>query len=154
MARATSTEKPNTWWGWVVPRIAPSLFVLVGITILLWTAGRATSTTTPPSGTEAVALALLSSILQITGGTLFGKVGRTDANHARSEVRRLMTIGGSIRQVRILLQSDTNHSFAAEQQLDLVTMQIQDSILGWNDVHKEALEELVKQTKTPEREEF
>lgn len=151
---ATGGRSSRRLWRWLAPRIAPSLFVIGGISLLVWTGVRATSVKQPPSEPEAAALVLLSSVFQITGGTLFGRIGRTDANHARSEVRRLITIGRSLGQSRNLLQSGDSNDLSVDRQLAGVSLQLEDAIRGWNDVHKEALDEVMELKNSLEEEEL
>jgi len=53
----------------------------------------ARSQAVPPTVGESIFLVLLTALFNILGGNAFGRIGRADPKHARSAVRRLVSIG-------------------------------------------------------------
>jgi hypothetical protein len=110
---------------------------------------------------ESSLFALLTAVLNIAAAWAFGTVGRVDPKHARSAVRRLLTIGRTqaedmVRLERalavgdaIILEAEVRRASA-----DLRTgyEQVLDGIRDWNDVHTEALREVLYNEEKERRE--
>jgi hypothetical protein len=126
-------------WRWLAPRTAPGLLIGLAIGIGVWTAARAGSQA-PPSSSEFGIYALVSSLLSIFGGWSYARIGRTSPEHARSAVRRLLSIGRMIRAARDSC-SDGNQSLP--QSLTEVEWHVKDAMMDWYDVHKEALRDVL-----------
>jgi hypothetical protein len=97
-------------------------------------------------------LLLLSGVLQVGGGVVFGKVGRVDSQKARSALRRLVTIGFAARDLRILLSdvpskptSQQRNIEIAQSSLRMITRQLEDAVNDWADVYEEALDDLLQE---------
>jgi hypothetical protein len=122
----------------------------MGLALLGWISYRANqkAPAVPPSATEYAVIALVSSALTIAGGAIYGRIGRADARHARSAVRRLVGVGRTVRSARTRLEvmQDARDmrpaALAATAELMTVETAIGDAILDWRDVHSEALRDI------------
>jgi hypothetical protein len=149
--RAESYSMLRRFFGWVKPRTIPAGLILLGVMVLAWSAFLRTQST-PLSATEAVLLVVLSSFFNIFGGAAFGRIGRADPKHARSSVRRLLTIGRTLTisedRLTYAIQSGDPSRINAEassaaMELRLLREHLADAIRDWNDVHPEALREVI-----------
>jgi hypothetical protein len=99
-----------------------------------------------PKADEYAVLVFASAALSAAGGAGFARIGRADPRHARSAVRRLITAGRTVRLARQTLEADRDdmlHIRSATDLLATVEAQLRDGIRDWNDVHSEALREVV-----------
>jgi hypothetical protein len=98
-------------------------------------------------------LALFASFFNIWGGAQFARIGKADPKHARSAVRRLYTLGGSL----IVASDDLKEAVAAGDdqkvvqcayvlvsQVEAAQAHLLDAIGDWDDVHPEALREVLR----------
>jgi hypothetical protein len=153
------TDSP--WWivlyQWVTARLSATMLVVAGIGILVWTAYRSPQ----PAPGEMALLALLASAFNIWGGAQFASIGKADAKHARSAVRRLYTLGRSLHvaslDLRVSLSSDEQQTViecarVLLSQVDAAEAHLFDAIGDWDDVHREALREVLRAQAAAERE--
>jgi hypothetical protein len=107
----------------------------------------------PPSSSEAAFLVLAASLLGIASTGLFTKVGRADPSHAKSAVRRLLSTGQSlevaVHELDRALADDTqpvlhDSVVSARAQLRTIQRPLVDAIQDWNDIHREALAEVLE----------
>lgn len=127
-------------WRWLAPRMAPGLLIGLAVVIGVWTAARAGSQA-PPSSSEYGIYALVSSLVSVLGGWSYARIGRTSPEHARSAVRRLLSIGRMIRAAR---DSCAESDQSLPRSLTEVEWHVKDAMMDWFDVHKEALRDVVK----------
>jgi len=150
MMRRYSGTDLSRWaaaYGWVTARLGATMLVVAGVGILVWTAYR----TPQPTPGELALLALLASMFNIWGGAQFASIGKADAKHARSAVRRLYTLGRSLDvasgDLRASLSTE-DHQTVVEcarvlvSQVDAAQAHLIDAIGDWDDVHREALREV------------
>lgn len=147
-----SNKNRRVFFRWLRPRVLPAVLVVVGIGILTWLG---IPRKTPLTRSEAAVLVLASSALNVAGGAVFGRIGRADPRHARSAVRRLLSLGQVLARAQERLrdsQGETSGSAAPSQiveaELEDSLAQIKDAINDWNDVHTEALREVVEESAT------
>jgi tRNA U34 5-carboxymethylaminomethyl modifying enzyme MnmG/GidA len=134
------------------PRIDGTVLVLAGVVVLVWVGVRSASSKAPLSGMDLVVVLAAATVLQIAGGATFGHVGRVNPEKAKSAVRRLLTVGFSTRHLRTALQGSLHSTDVDELRATLIRMdeglrfiswQITDSVADWNDVHSEALRDVI-----------
>lgn len=159
--RESATARPprdDGWrrqaWTWLRPRVVPIVLLVVGVGLALFVAYRSQGEE-PPSAAEAAFLALSSSVLSIFAGSGFARIGRADPTLARSAVRRLFRIGVGVRDSVERLDSsghDEPTSAIAETvgRLSTLIPVLNDAIQDWNEVHPEALREVMAQIKVEE----
>jgi hypothetical protein len=131
-------------------RVNGTVLVLLGIAAVVWTGVRS-SGKTPPSSSELAVLLALGAVLQVAGGASFGRVGRVDPQKALSAVRRLVSTGLAVRDLRAGLAGAQAGATAATQRtlgqvdaaLAVISRQLEDAVRDWNDVHPEALKEVL-----------
>jgi len=145
---------------WLRPRLLPSILIAAGIGVGAFIAYRSRQHF-PPTAPEDSFLVFTSSALNVGGAYLFSRVGRADPRHARSAVRRLLTIGRTVgiaadRLAQGMPSGRPNavRDAAIEAHAYLVAAQeaLGDSLQDWNDVHKEALREVLEAEKQDEGE--
>lgn len=132
------------------PRIVGTLSVVIGLGLTTYIGVVGTSTT-PPTGDELAAVLFLAAIFQILGGASFGRVGYVNEQKAKSAVRSLVVIGNQIAglssdlRLGLALGDETLRSRAevAAAQLQLIGVLVENSVQDWNDVHPEALIEVL-----------
>lgn len=138
----------ETAFRWIGARVGATMLVVAGVSILVWTAYRSPQ----PSPSEMALLALFASAFNVWGGAQFAKIGKADPKHARSAVRRLLSIGqtlnlaGGSLQEAISQQDDFRIAVDARilvRQVDAAQLQLFDAIGDWDDVHPEALREVL-----------
>jgi hypothetical protein len=131
----------------------PSLLIAFGIGVAALLAYRGSQPSTPTS-TEAAFLVLASSALNIAGAALLARIGRADPRHARSALRRLLSVGRDAGKATAELQlaiesEDAEHlrltAASVHAHLESVQLHLSDAMLDWNDVHREALREVVRE---------
>jgi len=141
----------SEWGRWLRPRVFPMVLVAAGILLAVWIAVRS-SQPTPPNFAEYAVLTVGSSLASIFGGSLLGRVGRIDPMHARSVVRQLGTAGQQAYRTRtrleIALESDEKAEMItavgiATAQLEALEEQFTNAVLDWNDIHPEALRDVM-----------
>jgi hypothetical protein len=133
-------------------RLAGALLAALGIGVGVWAAYH-TGSKQPLSSSQAAVLVVVAATLNVAGGIAFGRVGRAQPQHARSAVRQLLTLGRTLRRVTDRLQD----SLAAEDQdqirvaaevvregISSVEDQVRNAIKDWNEVHKDALREVLE----------
>jgi len=134
---------------WFTARLGASILILAGVGILVWTAFRSPQ----PTPSEMALLALLASTFNIWGGAQFASIGKADAKHARSAVRRLYTLGESLNLASETLQTamltdEVQRVGECTQvllsQVGSAQAHLLDAIGDWNDVHPEALREVLR----------
>jgi len=118
--------------------------------MLIWIVFRAADQTgTVPSAAEYGIVVFFSSVLNILGGAGFTRIGHANPSHARSAVRRLITIGQNINQARAILGEQSvigdgsDHLGAAAAILQATEPHLENAISDWNEVHPEALSEVL-----------
>jgi hypothetical protein len=138
-------------WKSFRPKIPGIVLSLLAVGIVAYSAIRSTQPS-PPTLAEAVVLQVSAAVAGLSGGIVFGRIGRADPRHARSAVRRLVTIGRNVGLIEMRIQaslasSDKNqissNNRAAAEVVSAVKLQIYDSILDWKDVHESAVDDLV-----------
>lgn len=151
----------NTWrgiWLWLRPRIGAGLIIAGGVVATVWLAIRAQDTEEQLGGSEAAYLALISSVLNVGGATLLARLGRADPSHARSAVRRLLDIIRMVQSAGQDLDKASRNAnvgnvvgvVAAQRAIVSIQVQLGTAVKDWNDVHPEALREIVDES-TPEQ---
>ena len=138
-------------WKWLRPRAVPGLLLLGGVALAIVVAYRSQQKV-PPTATEAAFLVLSSSALNFAAGIGFSRIGRADPTLARSAVRRLMNIGKGIgaclrdlSEVSGGPESDGNTSVQVSVgRLEQMAPDVVDAIQDWNEVHPEALREVLE----------
>jgi hypothetical protein len=132
-------------------RLAGAILATLGVGVGVWAAYH-TGGNKPLSGGEAAALVLVAATLNIAGGIAFGRVGRAQPQHARSAVRQLLALGRTLRRATERLQQclasddDTEIRIAAEvvsESISSCEIQVRNAISDWNEVHRDALREVV-----------
>jgi hypothetical protein len=130
------------------------LLALAGLAVAAWAALRGADTGEPPTATETVALVVLAAVLQISGGAFFARRGRVEPEVARSAVRRIFSAGLAVQQLReeCVVAEEANDVASyrravvrTSSTLAFVTRQLEDAISDWNDVHLDALAEVLEQ---------
>ena len=160
MMRQTRRSNPSALtvvYRWITARLGATMLIVAGVGILVWTAFRSPQ----PTPGEMALLALFASFFNIWGGAQFASIGKADAKHARSAVRRLYTVGRSLHaasgDLRTSLSSD-DHQTVVEcarvllSQVDSAEAHLFDAIGDWDDVHREALREVLQAQAAVERE--
>jgi len=115
---------------WLRPRLVPALLILSGVGIAALIAYRS-GQDEPPSAAESAFLVLASSALSIAGAAMFARIGRADPRHARSAVRRLISIGRdaglATQQLELAIEADDIRALrnaAVTVNAQLVSMQL------------------------------
>lgn len=137
-----------TFWHWLKPRLGPSLLIAAGLVLLAWLGTRAAEPT-PPTATEYGVVVLLSSALNIAGGASFARIGRVEPTHARSAVRRLLGIGMDL-AVSQQLWRDEDPDSRRDALLASMSGRLSSAIQDWEDVHPDALQEVLDQAHATE----
>lgn len=129
-------------------RVDGILVGAVGMGLLVWAGVLSATTTHPPPTPELAVLLLGAAAFQVAGGVTFGKVGHVDREKAKSALRRLVRVGNTVRDLRILiieaLEADTQrrlHDIAirTDQGLDAVRGGVIDALADWSDIRPDAL---------------
>lgn len=132
--------------------IASLLLVVAGISLAVITGLRGLQTEDPPSAGELGLLLLVTSAFQVAAGIQLGRIGRVEATHARSAVRRLATVGQTIALMKGRVETATDGGDAAsvrrtlwqiETGLGSVSAHLQDAVRDWQDAHPEAVREVI-----------
>jgi Co/Zn/Cd efflux system component len=137
---------------WLARRWIGLVLTAVSIAAVVYLAVRSTQST-PPSGTEAAFVTFFAAATNLLGVFAFSRVGTVSPQHARSSVRRLVTIARALtaryQNVSTTLDSGTEREkligasvLAAE--VGTAILGITDAINDWNDVHPEALAEVLR----------
>lgn len=130
-----------------------------GLGVLVWT-GIISSSKSPPSTPELGVLLTGAAVLQVAAGVTFGKVGHVDSDKARSAVRRLITIGFSLRLLRTITEAALSQDddvglrtvvIRTDQGLRDISSHVVDAIADWTDVHSEALQNVVSSAEEQQR---
>jgi hypothetical protein len=130
--------------------------MVAGVGILVWTAFRSPQ----PAPGEMALLALLASAFNIWGGAQFASIGKADAKHARSAVRRLYTVGRSMvvasDDLRVAMASEDQERaaqcvYVLISQVEAAHAHLIDAIGDWDDVHPEALREVLRRQALADR---
>jgi hypothetical protein len=167
-AAASDPEAPQIAWRarlWAFykrqkHRVDGCIIGAAGIAILVWTDILSSSITSPPSRPELGILLASAAVLQVWAGTTFGKIGRVDAEKAKSAVRRLYALGLSTQALRTELRSSihsddpTRHRdsvIRADEGLSNLQIHLSDAISDWTDVHEEALEATIEGLRNQQR---
>jgi hypothetical protein len=143
-----STDWKTKLIPWLAPRWLPGLLVCVGLALAAWIGARSNDPK-PPSFSETAVITLASSALSIAGGAAYGRIGRIEPGHARSAVRRLFRLGRDVRGMRA--EAIACEPFKSEEMLAHVISRLEgiegvvvDAIADWNDVHPEALTQVME----------
>lgn len=139
-------------WKWLRPRAIPGLLLIGGVALAVVVAYRSQQEV-PPTRTEAAFLVLSSSALNFAAGIGFSRIGRADPTLARSAVRRLLNIGNGIgaclrdlAEVTGKPESDGNTSAQVSVgRLEQIAPDVVAAIQDWNEVHPEALREVLEE---------
>jgi hypothetical protein len=135
---------------WLQPRILPGLLLAIGLGIAVFL-GYRSQQKTPPTASEAAFLILATFLLNVAAAGLFSRIGKAEPKHARSAVRRLISIGRAVVLAREALsdgvtsgnaQELRNKVWFAEGLLEPAEQDLLDAIEDWNDIHREALREV------------
>ena len=111
------------------------------------------SSKSPPSALEATYLTLFATVANLLAVGAWARIGRADPAHARSAVRRVFSIGQAwTRTAQGLEQAMASGQPARISQQAKVTLEevsmatflVQDAISDWNEVHSEALVEILR----------
>jgi hypothetical protein len=148
-AESTATMRTRVWLFYrrQKPRVDGLVIGAAGVGFLVW-AGVLSTSMSPPSTPELIVLLAAGAVLQAWAGATFGRIGRVDAEKAMSAVRRLFTLGLTIRALRAELRESikandaTGHRDAvirADEAMSAVGYHLTDAIADWTDVHREAL---------------
>lgn len=148
--KTSGRSRASKAWAWLRPRVLPTLLVLLGVGALAWISVRATDPV-PPSAPEQAILVLVSSALNISGGALYARIGRAYPQHARTALRNLRTVGRTvslaINEIDFEIEAATKDvpmpSRIVRAYLETVKLHLADSMQAWNEVHPEALRQLM-----------
>lgn len=141
---------------WLKPRIIPTMLVIAGVLMLIWIVVRADDIT-PPSAQDYGLVVFFASAFNIAGGYTYSRIGRANPSHARSAVRRLISVVGNITDARQVLISDSDAGTdvrvgIAAAWLAATTPHLENAIEDWIEVHPEALEEVMEAWRRSEHE--
>lgn len=140
------------WRSWLRRRWLALGFTAVSIAIVVYLAIRS-SQPTPQTATEAGLFAVLAALANILGAIAFARVGTVTPQHARSSVRRLLTVARTLTtrytSMTRILDSGSDKLAATEARIMTAEVQtailsLQDAINDWNEVHGEALAEVLR----------
>lgn len=138
-------------WQWLQPRLTflgSSLVSLIVLTVFAYNSTR--QQLSPP---ETTAFALLTALLGIFATGSAARTGRVDPDKARSAVRRLLTLGraqgDNLMRLQLALGTENAHLIEREARtvaegLRIGGYEIKDAIADWQDVHPEALREVLE----------
>lgn len=138
-------------------RINGGLLLVLGVGFAVFTAVRTAvdpQSAGAPTQTEIVLLILVATVLQVGGGATFGRAGNVDPEKARASVRRLVTIGFDLQAMIISIEHGLETDTAGELRRSGITVDhglrsaarhLEDSIKDWEDVHEEALAEVLEE---------
>ncbi len=102
----------------------------------------------PPTGSALAAILAVAALFQIMGGAAFGRIGHVDEQKAKSAVRTLVLLGLNTASLAESLAGaaqgdDSEHlvraALATAGQLALMGSFLENATQDWNDVHPEAL---------------
>lgn len=143
-------EQALAFWRWVRPRAPWTLTIGAGVAVTIFLAVRSADQT-PPSAAENAALVAIAAGLNIVGASGLSRIGRADPRHARSAVRRLISVGSTLataqeRLARARRGEDDLRAAVTTAEAELVSIRphLMDSVRDWNDVHNEALREVAQ----------
>ena len=80
---------------WARPRAPWAVTIAAGVAVTVFLAVRSTGKS-PPSDAENAALIAIAAGLNIIGASGLTRIGRADPRHARSAVRRLISVGTTV----------------------------------------------------------
>lgn len=139
-------------WAWIQRRAVGLILIVTSILAVGYLAWRSTQPTPLPAA-EAGIFSLIAGATNILGAFAFSRIGAASPQHARSSVRRLRTLA------RILAtRYDTMNTVlaagkdrASVVQAQIMTAEVGAAVLGltdaindWNEVHAEALAEVLR----------
>ena len=139
----------------ILERIAPAIFVLVSISLMVLFG--VTATKRPLTELEAIILQFLTLSLGLVGSYVFGrqtsqnKLKEMVAPYARSAFRRLISLYQSISRVAGIIEGDSNDSTKIHAIRAIVIEQIataNDALADWQDIVPELVDELKKGIET------
>jgi len=139
-------------WPWLGRRWLGLALTGASVVAVVYLAIRSTQPT-PQSASEAGAVAFIATVATILGSAAFATIGRVTPQHARSAVRRLLTVAQSLttRYTRMttVLGEGNDRSVAVEARImnaevESALLTLRDSINDWNEVHGEALAEVLR----------
>ena len=134
-------------------RIDGALILVAAIAVTVWIGVISSSKTSPPSASELTVLLFVAAALQVWAGATFGRIGHVDPDKAKSAVRRLISIGIGIGELRSHLVGSESEPLQQlrvlnariEQGLTILTREVEDAVSDWNDVHAEALQNVLEE---------
>jgi hypothetical protein len=137
---------------WVGRRWLGLSFIGVSIVAVLYLAWRSTQPT-PQTPAEAGVATLVIGVSNVLGAYAFSRIGTVSPEHARSSVRRLVTIAKTLtiryRSINAALDGGTDRAKIIEAsiisaEVGTAILGITDAINDWNEVHPEALVEVLR----------
>lgn len=152
----------GTFWDWAWRHrryLLAALVLAVGVGFAVFTGLRAAQTEDPASGGELGLYLLITSALQVAGGIILGRVGRVEATHARSAVRRLGSVGQTVSALQVHVDEAHNAGDApsvrralihVETGLESMSGHLYDAVRDWQDVHPEAVRDVVAEAEVDE----
>jgi hypothetical protein len=140
---------------WLRPRILPSFLIAGGVAVAAFIAYRS-GAEEPVTRAESASLVVAASALNVAGAALFARIGRADPKHARSAVRRLLTVGRMLGETQVRIEDETSQERgtskefieAVHTELEYSKRHLRDAIDDWNDIHREALREVLAEQET------
>lgn len=139
----------RTSFQWIGARVRPTALVAAGVGILAWSA----FSSPLPNPSQTARLNLLAAVFNVWGGAEFARIGRADSKHARSAVRRLFSVGASLGTANDTLREAVadgepervlSESRVMISQVESVQRHLFDAIGDWDDVHTEALSDVLR----------
>ncbi len=143
---------PTGPWPWLGRRWLALVLTGASVLAVVYLALRSTQPT-PQTAAEAGLVAFVATVANILGSVAFARIGSVTPQHARSSVRRLLTLARSLatqytRMTTVL--ADGNDRSAATQarimtaEVETALLTLRDAINDWNEVHGEALAEVLR----------
>lgn len=143
---------PTGPWPWLGRRWLALLLTGASVLAVVYLGVRSTQPT-PQTAAEAGLVAFVATVANILGSVAFSRIGTVTPAHARSSVRRLVTVAQSLttRYTRMTtaLAGGNDRSVAVEArimnaEIETALLTLRDAINDWNEVHGEALAEVLR----------
>jgi len=108
---------------------------------------------TAQTAAEAGLVAFVATVANILGSVAFARVGTVTPQHARSSVRRLLTLARSLAtqytRMTTVIADGNDRSTAIQARImtaevESALLTLRDAINDWNEVHGEALAEVLR----------
>jgi Co/Zn/Cd efflux system component len=140
-------------WRWLWPhRLAGFFLALINLGAVAYLAYKSTQPAAPPSVEQVVAITLIAFLANVISAFAFSRIGHVNADFARSSVRRLVTIARELRNrheaMAAAIQGGTDRVILIEARVMHASVEgaihgLTDAVEDWNEVHREALREVL-----------